>query len=511
MDEEGEWHFDQASRQLYLMLPAAAAAAAAASSSAAASGTARGDGVAGAAAGAGAAPTTSRPASVTLITPSSVLITQTDTLLRFLGSSSKSGSRVENVAFANVSFGYTSAQFFRPHEETSGGDYATHRSGAVKVENATGLSFVGNDFQWVGGNGIFLSNSVRNTTVSANLFQFIGTSGVAVQGKTGIAMMDGRDGERMMAAHGAGADNGVRLPTYNLVAHNVFADFGVWDKQSACYHKALAPNNIFLNNVCFNASRHGVNFQDGFGGGGVAEGNVFFNLNRETNDTTALNAWNRRNYVTSSDADPAVAQLIPTHINEWRRNLVLARNFYGVQDGIGDGIRNDDGSSFFTHQNNIILDGQLGLQFNGGTEVSYVSNLLIHCGWHLTATPDVARSFNNTVVDFSTFADGKCSGFWTSKGKRGKVKPGLYFGDGSLWIKNSTGGLPSGGTPVDFSNMFCGLSLEEWQNNSQGQDMHTAPVVAAGPGDPVYGSTAILAQARAMLWENRTDARNPFR
>ena len=85
-----------------------------------------------------------------------------------------------------------------------------------------------------------------------------------------------------MASHGVGADNGVRLPTNNLVSHNVFADYGIWDKQSACYHKALAPNNVFLNNVCFNSSRHGVNYQDGFGGGGIAEGNVMFNLNRET-------------------------------------------------------------------------------------------------------------------------------------------------------------------------------------------------------------------------------------
>jgi hypothetical protein len=74
-------------------------------------------------------------------------------------------------------------------------------------------------------------------------------------------MMDGRDGEAMMKAHGPAADNGVRLPSNNLVCNNVFADYGVWDKQSACFHKALAPGNTFKNNVCFNASRHGVNFQ----------------------------------------------------------------------------------------------------------------------------------------------------------------------------------------------------------------------------------------------------------
>ena len=94
-----------------------------------------------------------------------------------------------------------------------------------------------------------LSASVRGVNVTANVFRWLGTSGVAVQGKTGDAMMDGRDGERMTAAHGVGADNGVRLPTGNLVSHNIFADYGIWDKQSACYHKALAPGNAFLNNV----------------------------------------------------------------------------------------------------------------------------------------------------------------------------------------------------------------------------------------------------------------------
>ena len=53
--------------------------------------------------------------------------------------------------------------------------------------------------------------------------------------------------------------------------------------------------------------RVGVNFQDGMGGGGIAEGNVMFNLNRETHDTTAFNSWNRRNYITSDPADPAAS------------------------------------------------------------------------------------------------------------------------------------------------------------------------------------------------------------
>ena len=63
-----------------------------------------------------------------------IVLTQTDTLFELTGSASDSGKRVEHITFSNLSFAFTSAQFFRPHEETSGGDYATHRSGAVKME-----------------------------------------------------------------------------------------------------------------------------------------------------------------------------------------------------------------------------------------------------------------------------------------------------------------------------------------------------------------------------------------
>ena len=122
----------------------------------------------------------------------------------------------------------------------------------------TAVKIIANDLAWISGNGVFLSNSVMNTTVTANAFRWLGTNGVAVLGKTGAALMDGRDGEAMAAVQGTLSDNGVRLPMYNLISHNIFGDYGVWDKQSACFHKALAPRNTFLNNVCFNSSRHGV-------------------------------------------------------------------------------------------------------------------------------------------------------------------------------------------------------------------------------------------------------------
>ena len=338
----------------------------------------------------------------------------------------------------------------------------------------------------IGGNAVFLSNSVRNTTVSSNLFEYLGTSGVAVQGKTGSAMMDGRDGEAMAAMYGPAADNGVRLPKDNLIDHNIFANFGVWDKQSACYHKALSPGNMFLNNVCFNSSRHAVNFQDGMGGGGVAEGNLMFNLNRETKDTTALNSWNRHNYITSDSTDPVVGVVIPPTHNEWRRNLVLGRDFYGIADLNGDAIRNDDGASFYTHSNNVIYAPKNpGIQFNGGTDIISSGNLylLTGAGWLLASIPDVAGIFNDTVVDALPHGlfNGACSGFFQNspQAKAKHARPGIYRGNWNLGVFNSTG--DGKGTQI-ADHFFCGESLSRWQ--SRLLSTHQDNVKHAGPKPP---------------------------
>ena len=148
-----------------------------------------------------------------------------------------------------------------------------------------------------------------------------------------------------------GVDNGVRLPKDNTVRHNVFANYGIWDKQSAAFHKALAPGNEFSHNVVFNASRHGVNFQDSMGGESVVEGNLFFNLNRETHDTAALNSWGRRIYVFSDGAeDPAKPRLMPAQLNSWRSNLILARPLgTTTRDSYGEAncLRCDDGASWY--------------------------------------------------------------------------------------------------------------------------------------------------------------------
>ena len=96
------------------------------------------------------------------------------------------------------------------------------------------------------------------------------------------------------------------------------------------------------------------------------DGNLFFSLNRETQDTAALNSWGRRNYLFSDDAygggaaaangaaptsNPATPRLVPATANSWRNNLVLARPLgegrHGGAYSQANCLRCDDGASWF--------------------------------------------------------------------------------------------------------------------------------------------------------------------
>ena len=75
----------------------------------------------------------------------------------------------------------TSASFFAPHEETSGGDYAVARAGAVVIENGTSIVLRANDFEWVGGNGVVLSASCKNVTVTDSFGFFIAEKEITLE------------------------------------------------------------------------------------------------------------------------------------------------------------------------------------------------------------------------------------------------------------------------------------------------------------------------------------------
>jgi hypothetical protein len=197
--------------------------------------------------------------------------------------------------------------------------------------------------------------------------------------------------------------------------------------------------------------------------------------------------------------------LVPPTLNHWRRNLIIGRDYHMIRDGNGNGLRNDDGASFYNHSSNILY--LTGLEFNGGTQIHAVGNLFIHSSWALSRTPDVCSAFNNTFVlagnsgQRMNAGGNGCELFWNTswihKPSGEPVKPAIYTGDFDLGVVNASGELqPS--TKVDWSRYYCGYSLAQWQRNSR-QDAHSRHVVNTG-ADTRWSSVAILAQAKAMLY-----------
>ena len=198
---------------------------------------------------------------------------------------------------------------------------------------------------------------------------------------------------------------------------------------------------------------------------------------------------------------------MPETPNEWRRNLILGRDYFGIRDSNGNGLRNDDGASNYLHSNNVIYGcGGYGMEFNGGTQIHTVGNLFIQSGWSIGPTPDVASSFYDTFVDNPTswtdWGGAGCAGFWNTTGKgpgkinTGTPKPGIYTGDYSLGVVNSTGQ----GTAFPATSYYCGLSLEQWQANTNGQDLHSTH---SSNADGRHGTDVFLAKARAMLFKGQ--------
>ena len=188
---------------------------------------------------------------------------------------------VKNIQFKNITFTQTEPTFLDKYEVPSGGDWAIHRGGTVFTEGVDGLVVHSCRFDSPGGNGIFLSNYMRNTLIQNNEFFLMGDSAVASIGST--ELIDGTNGNQ---------------PRGNVITNNIMREVGIFGKQTSAYIQSLTAQTTFSNNVLFNGPRAGINFNDGFGGGHSVTGNLGFNMVRETGDHGPFNSWDRQPYLT---------------------------------------------------------------------------------------------------------------------------------------------------------------------------------------------------------------------
>lgn len=103
-------------------------------------------------------------------------------------------------------------------------------------------------FDSPGGNGLLLSNYVRNAVVAQNEFKFVGDSAIVLLGSTKLC--DATDGNQ---------------PRGTLVQGNFIHDIGLYGKQGCGAFQSLAMQSTYTHNILFNGPRAGVLWNDGMG------------------------------------------------------------------------------------------------------------------------------------------------------------------------------------------------------------------------------------------------------
>ena len=240
---------------------------------------------------------------------------------------------VMNITIANLTLAHTAATYLSSYEVPSGGDWSVHRGAAVFIEGAEHVLVQNCLFDSPGGNGLFLSNYIRDAVIEGNEFVWVGDNAIVAVGSANL--IDGTNGNQ---------------PRGTKILGNLVHEIGIYGKQVCACVQSVACQTMLVGNVFFNGPRAGVNFNDGFGGGNIVENNLIFNMVRETGDHGAFNSWDRQPYLTDVAQGSESPSLTPAE--NYITNNFIINNYHSAWP-----IDHDDGSCYYTDTYNFLVYG----------------------------------------------------------------------------------------------------------------------------------------------------------
>ncbi|GAB5362564.1 hypothetical protein AAMO2058_000808200 [Amorphochlora amoebiformis] len=279
--------------------------------------------------------------------------TNLKTIFSFEGSMNNtvSGIRIRGLHFRDAALDYLG-----PHLMPSGGDWALGKTASIEAEGVEGLVIEGCDFRQLDGNAVLIHGYARDVSIVENRFDEIGGSIISQLGYT--------KGAPEEAGFGMGPDGtSGEQPRGTRIEYNFATRCGLFEKQSSFYFQAKSCQNLVRNNIFFHGPRAGINFNDGFGGGSLVEGNLLFNTVMETGDHGPFNSWDRQPFITK--VKDGVTPQLEKAFDEIRNNFIMG-NYYSQE-----GIDNDDGSSYYNTHHNFFVYARAGMKNDFGGHDNY--------------------------------------------------------------------------------------------------------------------------------------------
>ena len=365
---------------------------------------------------------------------------------------------VMNITIVNLTLAHSATTYFSSYEVPSGGDWSVHRGAAVFIEGAEHVLVQNCLFDSPGGNGLFLSNYVRDAVIEGNEFVWVGDNAIVAVGSANL--IDGTDGNQ---------------PRGTKVLGNLVHEIGIYGKQVCAYVQSVACQTMLVGNVFFNGPRAGINFNDGFGGGNILENNLMFNMVRETGDHGTFNSWDRQPYLTDVGPDPP--SLIPA-VNYITNNFFIS-NYHSAWP-----IDHDDGSSYYTDTYNFLVYG--GHKNHLGHNKTATDNIYIYAdAIHSTTTTNHLGIFlsmpycvrNNGAGQGEVWSNNTCvitsSVVYSDSGCDPKHLKGLvpFTANNHFYTANGTVSIPCGNTTLtleDFQKLGydIGSTVDKLPSNS---------------------------------------------
>ena len=410
-------------------------------------------------------------------------------------------SPVKNIQFKGFSFQQSRYTFMESYEPLARGDWAIHRGGAIFMEGAENCLVEDCNFEYLGGNGVFMSAYNRNNKVTGCRFVHTGESAVCFVGAPEAVrfyqtwddrLIEGKNWNKMR--ENMDLEAGPKTPDYpkNCVVENsIMHDFGDVGKQVAGVYISMSHKITTAHNTIYNCPRAGICINDGTWGGHLIEFNDIWETVRETGEHGPFNSWGReRQWKGGRGTDEHF-------IKEWTKldaidNVVIRNNrIANYRKSISAGnwtIDLDDGSSYYEIYNNLNLGSTIKLRDGMSRKVyNNITVSAVPLGWHVWPRESEDEIYKNIFVISGALPGTKkpTKIFIRDVALPTDVKWSTNYDNNLYWNVNH---------PNDFEIKHK-VNMEDW--NKKGYDLNS---IVGNPNfiDPINGNYQIKENSPAI-------------